>query len=209
MIRVLIADDHAIVRQGLRHVLALAPDIELAGEAKSASEVFALMQTEKIDVLLTDLYMADTNGIDLIKSVHQLNPRVAIIVLTMHNSEQLFDRAVRAGAAGYLTKNCEPETLLAGIQHVAAGGCYVDPDIASKILFKTTVLGDETRRKLTERESQIFIMLAQGQGTKEIATTLGLSAKTISTHKYRLMEKLGVENISELVRYAVNLNLLT
>lgn len=204
MIRVLIADDHAIVRQGLRQVLALAPELELAGEARNGWEVIELVRAGNLNLLLLDMTMPGPNGVELIKRVREEAPRLPILVLSMHGESQIAGRAIKAGAAGYLTKDSEPETLIGAIRQVAGGAHYIDPAIASRLLFEATPTdAEQAHLTLSDREYQIFLLLVQGRGINEIGDALRLSAKTVSTHKFRLMQKLGVDNLSDLVRYAL------
>jgi DNA-binding NarL/FixJ family response regulator len=204
MIRILIADDHAIVRQGLRQVLALAPELELAGEAKNGWEVIELVRAGNLNLLLLDMTMPGPNGVELIKRVREEAPRLPILVLSMHGESQIAGRAIKAGAAGYLTKDSEPETLIGAIRQVAGGAHYIDPAIASRLLFEATPTdAEQAHLTLSDREYQIFLLLVQGRGINEIGDALRLSAKTVSTHKFRLMQKLGVDNLSDLVRYAL------
>lgn len=204
MIRILIADDHAIVRQGLRQVLALAPELELAGEAKNGWEVIELVRAGNLNLLLLDMTMPGPNGVELIKRVREEAPRLPILVLSMHGESQIAGRAIKAGAAGYLTKDSEPETLIGAIRQVAGGAHYIDPAIASRLLFEATPTdAEQAHLTLSDREYQIFLLLVQGRGINEIGDALHLSAKTVSTHKFRLMQKLGVDNLSDLVRYAL------
>ncbi len=208
MTRVLIADDHAIVRQGLRQVLALARDLELAGEAKNGWEVLEHLRTGLPDLLLLDMTMPGPSGVELIKRIRDDAAQLPILVLSMHGESQIARRAIKAGASGYLTKDSEPETLITAIRQVAAGAHYVDPDIASRLLFESAPSDAKPHEILSDREYQVFLMLAQGRGVNEIADELHLSAKTISTHKFRLMQKLGTENIGDLVRYALKYELV-
>ncbi|NTV11170.1 MAG: response regulator transcription factor [Zoogloea sp.] len=205
MIRVLIADDHSIVRQGLRQVLALAPDLEVAGEAKNGWEVIEQVKAGGFDLLLLDMTMPGPNGIELIKRVKEETPRLPVLVLSMHSESQIAGRAIRSGAAGYLTKDSEPETLIAAIRQVAGGGNYVEPALAARLVFETGApdADDQPHKRLSDREYQIFLKLVEGCGINELAESLHLSPKTISTHKFRLMQKLGLESVSELVRYAI------
>lgn len=209
MIRILIADDHTIVRQGLRQVLALAPDMVLAGEARNGNETLARVRAGGLDLLLTDITMPDTHGVDLIEAVRQEAPDLPMLVLSMHDERQIAMRAIQAGASGYLTKDSEPETLIAAIRKVAAGGNFIDPQIAARLVFEP--VGDtdgDPRTRLSEREYQVFGMLAAGQSVNAIADQLHLSAKTISTHKFRIMQKLELDSLSELVRCAVRHGLI-
>jgi DNA-binding NarL/FixJ family response regulator len=209
MIRVLIADDHAIVRQGLRQVLALASELELAGEAKNGWEVIEQIRAGNLDLLLLDMNMPGPNGVELIKRVREEAPRLPILVLSMHGESQIAGRAIKAGAAGYLTKDNEPETLIVAIRQVAGGGHYIDPIVAARMVFDAAPSdAEKPHLTLSDREYQIFLLLVQGRGINEIGEELHLSAKTVSTHKFRLMQKLGMDNLSDLVRYALKQGLM-
>ncbi len=204
MYRILIADDHAIVRQGLRQVLALAPEMHLAGEAKNGWEVLERARLGGIDLILLDMTMPGPSGVDLVKRLREEAPRVPILVLTMHDESQIAGRVIKAGAAGYLTKDSEPESLIAAIRQVAAGGHYLEPSLAARMVFDVThTQTDVPHNALSDREYQVFLELVRGRGINEIAEELHLSAKTVSTHKFRIKQKLGVDNDSDLVRYAI------
>lgn len=205
MIRILIGDDHAIVRQGLRQLLALMPELETVAEAKNGWEVLEGVRTHAPDLLLLDLNMPGPSGVELIKRVREEAPRLPILVFSMHGESQIAGRAIKAGAAGYLTKDSEPETLIFAIRQVAGGAHYVEPAVAERLLFQPAPKDAvEPHTALSDREYQIFLMLVQGRGVVEIGEALHLSAKTVSTHKARLMKKLGVNNLSDLVRYALS-----
>jgi DNA-binding NarL/FixJ family response regulator len=204
MIRILIGDDHAIVRQGLRQVLTLIPGLELVGEAKNGWEVIELIHTCAPNLLLLDMNMPGPSGVDLIKRVREEAPRLPVLVLSMHGESQIAGRAIKAGASGYLTKDSEPEALVLAIRQVASGANYIEPAVAERLLFQSASKDSaEPHAALSDREYQIFLMLVQGRGVTEIGEALHLSAKTVSTHKARLMKKLGVDNLSDLVRYAL------
>ena len=204
MIRILIGDDHAIVRQGLRQVLALMPELELVGEAKNGWEVIEQVRAASPSLLLLDMNMPGPNGVELIKRVREEAPRLPILVLSMHGESQIAGRAIKAGAAGYLTKDSEPETLIYAIRQVANGAHYIEPAVAERLLFSASPTETAApHATLSDREYQVFLMLAQGRSVVDIAEELHLSAKTISTHKARLMKKLGLDNLSDLVRYAL------
>lgn len=203
-IRVLITDDHAIVREGLRRILAALPDMVVAGEA--ADGVTALRQIEACtpDVVLADISMPGMSGIDLIHRIREEHPGLPVLVLSMHKEEQFAVRAFKVGAAGYLTKDCAPEELAQAIRKVAAGGRYITPEVADALANAIVPAPLETPHKqLSNREFQIFHMLTSGKSINEIARDLSLSANTVSTHKHRLMRKLGVESNATLVRYAI------
>jgi DNA-binding NarL/FixJ family response regulator len=209
MIRILIGDDHAIVRQGLRQLLTLMPEVELVAEAKNGWEIIDHVRSDDLNLLLLDMNMPGPSGVELIKRVREEVPRLPILVLSMHGESQIAGRAIKAGAAGYLTKDSEPETLMFAIRQVASGANYIEPAVAERLLFdnphKET---DAPHLALSDREFQVFQMLVQGRGVMEIGEELHLSAKTVSTHKARLMKKLGVDNLSDLVRYALNRELV-
>jgi DNA-binding NarL/FixJ family response regulator len=204
MIRILIADDHAIVRHGLRQVLSLAPELELVGEAKDGWEVIEQLRAGNLNLLLMDMNMPGPNGVELIKRVREEAPRLPILVLSMHGESQIAGRAIKAGASGYLTKDSEPETLIAAIRQVAGGGNYIEPAVAARLLFEAKPAETEQPHlTLSDREHQIFLLLVEGRGVNDIGEQLHLSAKTVSTHKLHLMQKLGIDNLSDLVRYAL------
>lgn len=204
MIRVLIADDHAIFREGLRRVLAFAGDMEISGEACNGREVLAQAPLGAHDVLLLDLNMPGPSGIELIKRVRNEVPKLPILVLTVHDEAEIARRAIAAGAAGYLTKDGEPETLLEAVRTVSRGRHYVEQTVASRVLFQGAAEESAVlHRLLSNREFDVFRRLAEGASIPVIAAALGISPKTVSTHKFRLMQKLGVASDGELIRYAL------
>lgn len=205
MTRILIGDDHALVRQGLRQVLNLVPDLELVAEAKNGLQVLEHIRESDPDLLLLDMNMPGLCGVELIKRARVEAPRLPILVLSMHGESHIAGRAIKAGASGYITKDSEPEMLIAAIRHVARGGHYIEPSIAERLLFSPSSDEHATPNMLlSDREYQVFLLLAKGRGVVEIGEALHLSAKTVSTHKARLMKKLGVKTLSDLVRYAMS-----
>lgn len=203
MIRILIADDHAIVRSGLRQIIATTSDIEVTGEATRGAEVITKARGGDYDLLLLDMNMPGLSGIDLIRHLKAAQPDLLILVLSMNNEGQVVSRALRAGAAGYVTKDSEPEILLAAIRKVAKGGRFLDPALVDQMVFDTGKANAQPHELLSNREFQVMQLLASGHSLNDIGETLNISAKTISTHKMRLMEKLGIDNIADLVRYAI------
>ena len=201
-IRILVADDHAVVRRGLSHIFAMSPDIVIAAEAASGSEVMEKLGNTPIDVLLTDISMPGTDAVELVKRVKAEHPGVAVLVHSMHAETPIASRMLKAGASGYITKDSEPEQLIGALRKVAGGGRYIAGELAERLAF-----GDGGSRPLHEllsdRESQVFVQLASGKALKAIARDLHLSPKTASTYKTRVMQKLKVESDAELVRYAV------
>ena len=209
MIRVLLADDHAIVRAGLKELLSDTEDIEVAGEAMNGPEVMSLVRAQDFDVAVLDMSMPGRGGIELIKQLKAERPKVRVLVLSMHSEKQYAVRAVKAGASGYLTKDSAAEQLVAAIRRIAAGGAYVTPETAERLVLESGAAGDgPPHRRLSDREFQVFQLIASGRSMTEIAQQLSLSVKTVSTHKTRLMEKMGLANQAELIRYAIDNNIL-
>lgn len=210
MIRLVIADDHAIVRGGLKQIFALVPDFEVVGEAVNGSEVLDCLRLEPFDLLLLDLNMPGISGADLITRVKANRANLPILVLSMHNEPQVAARMLKAGAAGYITKDCEPEILLAAIRKVAANGNYIAPDMAEKMVFDVTSTAQHHLHSLlSDRESEVFRLLTAGKSVNEIATKLSISNKTVSTHKVRLMEKMNLSSMAEMMRYAMRHDILS
>lgn len=204
MIRVLIADDHALVRGGLKQIIASTADIEVTGEASRGSEVLDKLRSGcDYQLLLLDMSMPGSAGIDLIRHLKAAQPDLPILVLSMHNEGQVVSRALRAGAAGYVTKDSEPEILLAAIRKVANGGRFLDPTLVDAMVFDTGRADAPPHELLSDREFQVLQLLGKGHSLNEIGEQLSISAKTISSHKARLMEKLGIDNNADLVRYVI------
>lgn len=204
MINVLIADDHKIFREGLRRVLELEGSTAVSGEASNGREVLEQAEEGKHDVLLLDLNMPGLCGVELIKRMHSEKPSLPILVMTVHNETEVARRAIAAGAAGYLTKDSDPEVLYEAVKNVARGRHYVEQSIASRLLFNATADGDVLlHQQLSDREFDVFRRIAEGQSIPAIAAALGISPKTVSTHKFRLMQKLQIETDGELIRYAL------
>ncbi len=203
MIRILLADDHAIVRNGLKQIIAGAPDIEVAGEAANGAEVLEMARKPGFDLILLDMTMPGISGADLIRRLRAENPALQILVLSMHNEAQVVSRALKAGAAGYVTKDSDQEILLSGIRKVASGHKFIDPTLVDAMVFDGSTSEGAPHEMLSERELQVLQMLASGQPLKDIGESLHLSAKTISAHKAHLMQKLGIDNNADLMRYAI------
>ena len=209
MIRLLIADDHAIVRGGLKQIVALAPDIKLAGEAANGAEVLQQLREGAFDLLLLDMNMPGVSGVDLIARVKLMRADLPILVFTMHDETLVATRALKAGASGYITKDSEPEKLLAAIRKVSAGGRYISPALAEQMAFEVTFPDQRLPHVLlSDREDEVFRRLIAGKGINEIAEELSISHKTVSTHKVHLMEKMHLSSVAELVRYAMQHGLI-
>jgi two-component system invasion response regulator UvrY len=204
MIRVLIADDHAVVRRGLRQILEEATDIKLTGEASTGREVLRALHENWYDVLVLDISMPEITGLEILQDLRKMNPRPKALILSMYPEKQFAVRALKGGAAGYLTKDSAPEELLTAIREVASGKRYITQQLAEILADEILVDSDKpAHESLSNRESQVLRLLAQGKGSSEIATELMLSPKTISTYRTRILEKLHLNNTAELIRYAI------
>ena len=204
MIRLLVADDHAILRNGLKQLFGLEADIAVAGEAANGSEVLRLIGEHEFDLLLLDMTMDGENGTELIKHIKATKPALPILVLSMHKVSQVALLALKAGAEGYITKDSETESLLAAIRKVAGGGKYIDPVLAEEIAYNSSFPEQvQPHAHLSGREFEVFRLLIDGRHINEIAQQLSLSNKTVSTYKARIMEKMDIHNVPDLVRYAV------
>lgn len=210
MIKVLIADDHTIVREGLKQIFEGISDIVVTGEAGSGPEVLEQIRKFSYDVILLDISMPGRGGLDILKQIKSEQPRLAVLILSMHPEEQYAVRVVKAGASGYLTKESASDELIAAIRKVSQGRKYISTSLAEKLAFAL-----ETHEKgrphegLSDREYQVLVMIASGKTVKEIANQLSLSVKTISTYRYRILDKMQLKNNAELIRYAIINRLVT
>ena len=200
MIRVLLADDHNIVRDGLKRILATTVDLKVIGEAADGEAALALVKANDYDVVMLDMSMPGLSGIELIKQLKAEKPKLRILVLSMHGEQQYAARALKAGAAGYLNKDSAPELLLGTLRKIAGGGMHIGEAAAATLLQTGDKPPHET---LSDREFQVMRLLVEGLGPTEIAGQLHLSVKTVSTHKTRILEKLNLGGTAELVRYAL------
>jgi DNA-binding NarL/FixJ family response regulator len=202
MIRILIADDHALIRSGLAQMIATASDMQVAAEAASGTEILELVQHQPFDLLLLDMNMPAPAGVELIGLLREMKPALPVLVLSMHNEGQIVRRALAAGAAGYVSKSSDPRLLLGAIRKIAEGGRFIDPALVDVTIFDAPFHGPPPQEVLTERELQILKMIGAGQPIGEIALQLHLSPKTVSTHKMRLMKKLQIDNNADLILFA-------
>jgi DNA-binding NarL/FixJ family response regulator len=205
LIRVLVADDHSIMRDGLKRILAATPDLHVAGEAASGDEALAAVKANDYDVVMLDMSMPGLSGIDLIKRLKLEKPKLKILVLSMHVESQYAARALKAGAAGYLSKDSVAEVLLGALRKIASGGVHIGDAAAASLLQA----GDKPpHESLSDREFEVMRLLVEGLGPTEIGERLHLSVKTVSTHKTRILDKLNLRSTAELVRYAMEHRLL-
>lgn len=207
-IRLLLVDDHAVVRSGLRMLLASESDVEIVGEAGSGSEAVTAAASARPDVILMDIGLPDMTGIEATRVVKSQFPEIAIVALTIHEDEEYFFRMLDAGASGYVPKRAAPEELLTAIRAAASGEVYLYPSLA-KLLVKDYLSQErETANRstldgLTEREQEVLSLLAEGQNNAEIASALVISPKTVERHRENIMRKLNLHSRAELVRYAI------
>lgn len=204
MIRVLLADDHAIVRDGLKRILAASTDLLVAGEAGDGDQALALVRANDYEVAILDMSMPGLAGLDLIKRLKAEKPQLGILVLSMHGEQQYAARALKAGASGYLNKDSAAEQLVGALRKIAAGGVHISDAAAASLVSAERA----PHRGLSDREFEVLRLLAEGLGPTEIGARLHLSVKTVSTHKAHVQEKLGVGSTAELVRYALEHKLL-
>jgi DNA-binding NarL/FixJ family response regulator len=204
VLRVVVIDDHPVVREGLKRIISENPGMAVAGEAADGAEAMRVVGTTPCDVVLLDISLPNTGGIDVLKQLHMESPRLPVLVLSMHSEDQYAIRMLKAGAAGYLTKDAAPARLVQAIRKVVKGGKYVSPTLAEKL---ATELDYDNKRAphemLSDREYQVLCMIAQGKTVTEIAAQLGLSVKTVSTYRVRILEKLKMKNNAEITRYAI------
>ena len=204
MIRIVIADDHTIVREGLKQLLGATDDLEVVGEARDGYETMKLVREREFDVLLVDLSMPGKSGMELIKQVKSEKPKLRILVLSMHAEHQYAVRAIKAGASGYLTKDSASTQLVSALRKVAAGGAVISAEVAEQLAHSAMPQAEgPPHTALSDREYQVFELLVAGTSVSDIATQLNLSVKTVSTHKARIFEKMGLANQAELIRYAI------
>lgn len=204
MIRVLIADDHTLMREGLRRIIDDTDTMRVAGEATNGHEVIDHVRKGGFELLLLDLSMPGKSGVELIKQVKDMAPKLPVLVLTMHEEEQYAVRCIRAGASGYLTKESAGRELVNALNRVAAGRLYISPGVAEQLAFNVMPTNDELPHKhLSDREFEVFRLMVAGRSITDIAEQLHLSVKTVSTHKARILQKMNMQSLAELVRYAV------
>jgi two-component system, NarL family, invasion response regulator UvrY len=204
MIRILLCDDHPILREGLKKILLQQSDIKIVDEAGSGTEMLKKSGESRYDVIILDITLPDMNGLDVLKSLQSAGSTAGVLVLSMHPEEQYATRALKAGAAGYMQKETAPAELVSAVRRIANGGKYVTASLAEKLAYDLQGAGARAPHEvLSDREYQVLCLLATGKGIKEIAAELGLSAPTVATYRSRVMTKLGLATTVDLVRYAL------
>ncbi len=206
---VLVADDHSIVREGLKQIIRKIEGVSKVEEASDGHEALSKIEKNKYDLVILDISMPGLSGLDILKTMKDKNEKAHVLILSVHPQEQYAIRAFKLGAAGYLCKDSINEELSSAIKKIAVGSKYISPAFAEKIAFdKNGDINKLPHEKLSEREFQIMCMLANGKTVKEIANELNISDKTVSTHRMRLLEKMGFRNNAELTHYAIKNNLV-
>lgn len=209
MIRVLIADDHAVVRRGLIQILSEAFPVIEFGEASNAQELLKKVTEQTWNLLTLDIFMPGRSGIDILGDLRQTHPRLPVLVLSVHSEDQYARRALKSGAAGYLSKDVVPFELVDAVRRVLKGGRYVSPSLAEKLAMDLATEGQKPNHgALSDRELEVLLMMASGKTNSQIADALALSPKTVSTYRARLLEKMGMTTTAELIRYAVETHLV-
>jgi two-component system invasion response regulator UvrY len=204
MIRVLVADDHAVVREGLKRILLESGDIHVVAEAANGPEVLQKLSEYACDLVILDMSMPGTSGLDVLKQVKCLHPRLPILILSIHPEEQYAVRVLRAGASGYLTKETAPEELIHAVRKTASGRKYVSSALAERLADDLHIQsGQPLHKTLSDREFQVFSLIASGKTVHSIAEEMHLSVKTISTYRKRILEKMSMKNNAELIHYAI------
>ena len=204
MIRILLADDHTLFREGLRHVLAKHPDIVVSGEASNTAELIEKVKQVQVDLIILDIAMPGRDGLAALKELRQMKPDLPILILSMYPEDQYAVRAIKAGASGYLTKNKAARELIAAVQRVASGKKYIAPGVGEQLAAELETDSKEPpHKKLSDREYQVMCMIASGKPVKQIAEELTLSVSTISTNRTRILRKMKLKNNAEITRYAI------
>jgi len=209
MVKIIIADDHAIVREGLKQILTKVQDLTAVGEAANGNELLEKVRASNWDVVLLDLNMPGLNGLDTLKQLRSERPGLRVLVLSMYPEEQYALRVLKAGASGYLTKETAPEQLVDAIRTVSTGRKYISASLAERLAFEFEIDFEKPPHgKLSDREYQVLLLIASGQSVKEIAAALALSVKSISTYRTRLLQKMNMKNNADLIHYAIENHLL-
>lgn len=202
--KILIVDDHAVLREGLLQIIATLPCAAETGEAESGQEALAQLRAQEWNLVVLDISLPDRNGLDLLKQIKVLYPRLPVLILSMHGEAEYAVRAFRSGAAGYLTKRTARTELVEAIQKISAGKRYITPEVAEQLFVdQGGGAADRPLSVLTDREFQVMTMITSGLRIKDVAERLGLSAKTVSTHRTNILEKLGLQGTADLIRYAI------
>jgi two-component system invasion response regulator UvrY len=209
MINVVIADDHTMVRHGLKQILDAESEIAVVGEAQSGDEVLDLVRGQNVDVIVLDITMPGKNGLETLKELRRIKPEISVIVLSMHPKDQYAVRVLKAGAAGYISKESAPDELVSAIRKASLGEKYIGPDVAELLAnYIERGVSDEPHKMLSDREYEVLRHIASGKGITQISEMMDLSVKTISTYRSRIVSKTGLASNAEMTRYAIEHSLI-
>jgi DNA-binding NarL/FixJ family response regulator len=209
MINVLIADDHAVVREGLKHILSETSDLKVMDEARTGYEVLEKLSRIDFDMVVLDITMPGISGLNVLKEIRNQKPRLPVLIISMNPEDQYAERALRAGASGCLTKECKPEEFVSAIRNVSLGRKYISTAIAERLLHELEPKPERPLHdSLSDREFHVLLLIASGKRAKEISEELHLSAKTISTYRSRILQKMNMKNNAELINYAIKNSLV-
>lgn len=210
MIKIMIADDHILIREGLKKIIGKEMDMSISGEAKNAAEVLSLLKSKSCDVLVLDITMPGKSGLDLLSELKEIAPEVKVLILSMHPEDQFAIRALKLSAYGYITKESAPEELVRAIRKVADGRRFISEDLAEKMATELSSDSEMPGHKtLSDREFQIFQFIAAGKKIGDIAQQLCLSKSTVTTYRHRILEKMYLKSDAEIIHYAMRHNLIT
>jgi DNA-binding NarL/FixJ family response regulator len=209
MVRVLIIDDHPIIREGITKVLNATADFEVTGEASNAQEALQLLSQKSFDVVILDVVMPGRSGLEFLEQIKKSKPELRVLMISAHSEKRYALRAIKSGASGYITKDSAGKELVKALSKILSGGVYVSAGIADQLLFELAEdPGKPAHELLSTREFQVMQMIAAGNRLKEIASELSLSISTVSTHRLRILQKMGMKNNAELIQYVIQNNLL-
>ncbi|MCA9810901.1 MAG: response regulator transcription factor [Thermodesulfobacteriota bacterium] len=209
MLKVLIADDHPVVRQGVKQILAEELQLKQFGEARNAREVLENVSKKKWDILILDINLPDMNGLEILRQLKKVHPDLPVLVLTVFDEDQIAIRVLKAGASGFVTKETMPNELISAVKKIHSGGKYVSPSLAEKLVFNIYAEDEKpVHHKLSNREYQVICLIAAGKSVKQIAEELYLSIQTIRTYRTRILEKMEMNTDAELIHYAIQHGLI-
>lgn len=204
MTNIMIADDHSVVRRGIKQILSEETDLKVAGEASNSEEIFSLLNNEKWDLLILDISMPGKSGLDILLDLKKMKPEMKILILSMHPEKEIALRALKTGADGYLNKDIVPGELIRAIRKVIGGGKYISSNLAETLIFSSGKdISKQPHEDLSEREFQVLCLLASGHSLTQIAEKLTLSVKTISTYRSRILQKMNLKSNVDITHYAI------
>lgn len=207
-IKIVVVDDHQLFREGIISLLSKNDDLEVVGEAENENQLWEILDREKANIVLVDISLPESNGIDIISTAKEKYPEIRFIVLTMHAEGQYVVKSIRKGAYGYLIKNANEKELIHAIKQVALGHKYLNAEISQLMITDILIEEDESRKQLSDREKEVLVMVSNGKTTKEIAEELFVSSRTVESHRMNIMKKLKVQNTAELIKKAAHLKLI-